>query len=153
MLLLTELLRQIDRLEDAAVVLIACTNCIEALDPALLRRLPLQILIERPDLEGRRSILRRLSENESSSSGTSSTRWPTSRAAGPARRLRSLYADASSRRLEAIVADVAAEDDGESLLRRAGPISEAHWAGALAMRGLSGLVPSASPEIAKIPLK
>ena len=54
-----ELLRNMDEISGAtAVSVVACTNCPDALDPALKRRFPCVLRVDKPTLEERRSILR-----------------------------------------------------------------------------------------------
>lgn len=63
----TELLRNLDGAEtanDAAMVTLACTNCVAALDPALRRRLPCVIEVSLPDEAARLDILRKLTREE-----------------------------------------------------------------------------------------
>jgi SpoVK/Ycf46/Vps4 family AAA+-type ATPase len=70
-----ELLRNMDGVEGAdsaaAVIVLACTNCIESLDPALRRRLPHVIHVGVPDAAARYDILQKLVLSEASSPPTS----------------------------------------------------------------------------------
>ena len=61
-----ELLRNFDSLDDAggAVVVLACTNCPEKLDPALRRRFQRRIYVGAPSEHGRRDILRVVARHE-----------------------------------------------------------------------------------------
>ena len=59
----TEMLQNLDSLQ-GAVVVIACTNALHSLDPALRRRLPDVFHIDRPDESQRLDILRRLTRDE-----------------------------------------------------------------------------------------
>lgn len=63
----TELLNNMDGLESQksdAVIVMGCTNHIDALDPALRRRLPLVYNVSLPKLEDRTSILKILTKSE-----------------------------------------------------------------------------------------
>ncbi|KAK0555428.1 ATPase [Tilletia horrida] len=55
---LSQLLVELDNARAHRVALLATTNCIEDLDPAPLRRLPLRIHVPLPNMAARRSVLR-----------------------------------------------------------------------------------------------
>ena len=58
-----ELLRHLDE-NDAGYIVIACTNHIDSLDPAIRRRFPREIEVSAPDAYGRLSILKVLTEGD-----------------------------------------------------------------------------------------
>ncbi|KAL9934865.1 hypothetical protein V8E36_005941 [Tilletia maclaganii] len=52
-----QLLVELDQARDHNVAFLATTNCLDAIDPALLRRLTLRLNVPKPDLYARRAIL------------------------------------------------------------------------------------------------
>ena len=127
----TELLRNLDGADDerdAPVVVLACTNCPRALDPALRRRFPRQVRVDKPDELGRLDILRVLTRDEPADAGVLATVAKET----PGRTgsdLAAIFADASAARFDpaGLEAALAAGMDGEQLLAHAGPLSLAHW--------------------------
>ena len=85
---LNQLLVEMDGFDaKAGVILIAATNRPDILDPALLRpgRFDRQIVVDRPDLEGRKAILQRPRQGQAARPRTStSTCWPAAPPASPA---------------------------------------------------------------------
>ncbi|KAE8218128.1 hypothetical protein CF319_g7935 [Tilletia indica] len=55
--ILAQLLTELDHVRDDRVALVATTNIISHIDPALLRRLPLKIEIPLPAIESRRAVI------------------------------------------------------------------------------------------------
>lgn len=137
----TELLRNLDGAEQhsAAVVVVACTNCLQLLDPALRRRLPLLVPVNPPDEEARREILARLTRDETPPDAPDegdALDWVAKRTPGfTGSDLAALYAEASAARLERVdvPAVLAAGDvsDGASLLAHVGRLRHDHWRVAL----------------------
>ena len=133
----TELLRNLDALDGEAVMVLACTNCVHALDPALRRRLPTVVHVGKPDAAARRDILKRvLEDGQKESEGDATVREAVAEACHECTGadLAALAADASAQRLDAL-ADIDDEDDGAGLLRRLGPLTWTHWRAAAARRG------------------
>ena len=133
----TELLRNLDGIDaqhrDAAVVVLACTNCANALDPALKRRLPHVIHIPKPDATSRLQILTNLTRNEpqpppSLSEVVKLTEGYTGSD------LTALYSDASALRLAQLdLSALLATHDmtGDEILEHAGALQLPHWSKAL----------------------
>ena len=59
-----ELLRNMDSLKGEPVIVLACTNCLSSLDPALSRRFQRVIEVGRPNANERRDILKKLLKKE-----------------------------------------------------------------------------------------
>lgn len=150
----TELLRQLDDLEGNAVMVLACTNSLVSLDPALRRRLPQTLHIESPDEAARLTILQRLvaeeAEAEKGEHGDDGKHGEHKDGADLLERiaeatpgltgadLSAVHAEASSSRLDALLEDAdALDEDGGTLLQRAGPLRRVHWEDALGRRGIS----------------
>ncbi|KAK0534385.1 ATPase, partial [Tilletia horrida] len=55
--ILAQLLTELDSAQDARVAVVATTNIKDDVDPALLRRLPLQLFVPMPDLAARKAVL------------------------------------------------------------------------------------------------
>lgn len=60
----TELLQHLDAIADCAVLVVACTNSSETLDPAVARRLPHHVRMELPSLDERVAIMQRTLAHE-----------------------------------------------------------------------------------------
>lgn len=138
-----ELLRNLDGVDakhrDAAVMVLACTNCPEALDPALRRRLPHVVHVPKPDAAARHSILEKILCDEERMDDSILRAVVDLTAEYTGSDLVALYADASSVRLSALpsIADLPPDVSGSELLKRAGPLTAHHWASAVAARSPS----------------
>ena len=145
----TELLRNMDGIDkehrECAVQVIACTNCLRTLDPALRRRLPLTIEVPKPDAAARHSILRKLTKEERRGGqevvgkGSHARKVSTLKLVADltdgltGSDLTALYSDASSVRLEEsdVYKHVTSATSAEDLLQRAGPLRLKHFQDAL----------------------
>lgn len=129
----TELLRQIDRVpNDAAVVVVACTNCAALLDPALKRRLPTVLKIDLPDQDERHDILRLCCRDEGARAPVRALAKATAGFSGSD--LQALYQASARRRMRRVL-----ERERGSLgaldASSLPPLSKHDWEGALrAMR-------------------
>lgn len=149
----TELLRNLDGVDGehahSALMVLACTNCANALDPALRRRLPHVIHVDRPSEAARYDILRKLTKEEPGDQHevvveknkeerrinilkTVSSLTPNYTGSD----LTALYSDASALRLsESNVEDIIRRQDGpasgEEVLQQVGPLRLKHWNAAL----------------------
>jgi hypothetical protein len=123
----TELLRNLDGVDDdkhAAVLVLACTNCPRALDPALRRRFARAIEVAPPDEAARRTILRKLTACDDVDRVAKST------AGWTGADLAALHARASAARFDGASLASAlhtAGDDPDAVARAAGPLRAAHW--------------------------
>ena len=128
----TELLRNLDGVEGdqgAAVMVLACTNCPQALDPALRRRFPRVLHVDKPDARARLSILHALSKEDAvDAAALEAVARVTVGSTGAD--LAALYAAASAARFDsatAMDAALQAGADGAELVARAGALGRAHW--------------------------
>ena len=137
----TELLRNLDGAEtghrEAAVVVLACTNCAHALDPALRRRLPLRVEVGLPTEADRLAILRRLCPREPTYDKDEKgkrvhvlqqvAQWTAGKTGSD---LASYHSDASSMRMQDADVERMIKDgvrDGETLLSQVGGLKLRHW--------------------------
>lgn len=127
-----ELLRHIDDLKSERVMVLACTNCVHSLDPALRRRFQRVIHVDRPTDRDRLAILRKLAGEVCEDGVLKQVAKETPNATGSD--LATLYEKASMLRMDVQSLRTAVEDaaDGEDLQRRLGPITREHWTRAMA---------------------
>ena len=130
----TELLRNLDGVEGgdgAAVVVLACTNCPHALDPALRRRFPRVIHVDRPDEAARLDILRRLLRDEIEVDDASLRAVAKRCVNHTGADLAALVAAATAKRLDGQTVEDMLDDgrvtSGAQLLRHMGPLTEEHF--------------------------
>lgn len=124
-----ELLRHMDALSgsESGVIAVACTNCVDALDPALRRRFPLQIEIGRPNREERASILQAIVRGERVGRGVLRRIVDASEGETGAQ-LRERFRAACAQRLERATEGVLdATDDPGELVRRLGRLTVRDW--------------------------
>lgn len=125
-----ELLRNMDAVRGAPVIVLGCTNCASSLDPALRRRFSRTVCIGLPNeeeryeilckLEGRRrsKVLRHVSRSTEGLSGAD---------------LVSLHTEAAMRRMDNLDEQtLRCAASGMDLVRSLGPISSVHWGAARA---------------------
>ena len=140
----TELLRNLDGSDvthkNAAVVVLACTNNVSVLDPALKRRLPLQIRIDVPTEEGRLEILKKLCHGEPSHETVGATKidilrhvskWTSGKTGSD---LSALFSDASSIRMNDVnIEPLLAQGvkNGHDIMKAIGPLRLRHWKAAI----------------------
>lgn len=117
-----ELLRNMDSIQGEPVVVIACTNCPQSLDPALSRRFQRKVEVPRPTRDDRVSILTILmnQEHRNSVSATEVADW-TERFTGAD--LSSLYEAACSRRLMRVGKRIERARNDMDLVRILGPLT------------------------------
>ena len=124
-----ELLRQLDGLGDAAVVVVACTNCAHLLDPALRRRFGRALEVPAPATAAeRRAVLAALVRTEGVTRPTPCSRRSRRADGWSGSDLSALHRAASAVRVR--VEDEAAlraAPDGEALLASLGPLRPAHY--------------------------
>ena len=134
-----ELLRNLDSVKDDPVVVLGCTNSLHALDPALRRRFPKVVHVDRPDEGQRLQILKLMCKDEPFLDVDLLVR--VSRSCPPSftgADLRSLFSEASNLRMEGISAsELETLSDGDDLLNRLGPLSWEHWTRAAERMGVS----------------
>lgn len=131
-----ELLRNLDTLDGTApVVVLACTNCPQSLDPALRRRFPCVVHVDRPDEAARRDILRVLVGAEDADATLAAVARATAGMTGAD--LAAMHAEASAARMSGPTFEsaVAHSVDGPDLLARLPPLAWSHWVAAAAARG------------------
>ena len=145
----TELLKNLDgeagEDSSSAVMVLACTNCESSLDPALRRRLPKVLHVDKPDLEARVDILVKMTFEEATSvTPRKGKKIPTVRLVAELTEgftgsdLSALYSEASSLRYHS--ADVERilkkreVKDGRSVMAMLGPLSLSHWKAALSKK-------------------
>lgn len=117
-----ELLRNLDAIEGAPVVVIACTNCPFALDPALRRRFARRLVVSPPSCSERTEILTRLLADETGAvrAGDVAARTPSFTGAD----LRALYDAACAARLQRAPTDALLTATNETdLVRALGPLT------------------------------
>lgn len=139
-----ELLRNMDGVDtdaNAPVIVLACTNCKQSLDPALRRRFGCSIHIGNPNEDERFDILSKLVETPSATASTTvdtdNTRVDVLRKVAALSNglsgsdLTSLYEEASMHRMQAVdIASAIKEGgilNGEDLLREMGELTWEHW--------------------------
>jgi SpoVK/Ycf46/Vps4 family AAA+-type ATPase len=127
-----EMLRNMDGVDvDAAspVLVLACTNNVEALDPALRRRFGRTILVDRPTAQGRYDILRRLLRREAAYDVAVAKRVARAAVGMTGSDLESLYAEASAARLAALDVGRHLKEGvtADELVRRMGTLTWDHW--------------------------
>lgn len=148
----TELLRNLDGIDgehaNSALMVLACTNCVNALDPALRRRLPHVIHVGRPSESARYDILCKLTKDESGDQHEvfveknkeqriNILKTVSSLAQNyTGSDLTALYSDASAIRLsesnvEAIMCKQDGSVTGAEVLEQVGPLRLKHWKMAL----------------------
>lgn len=129
----TELLRNLDGIEggDGAVMVLACTNCPGALDPALRRRFPRSIHVGKPDEASRLDILRRLLRDEASLDEAALREVAKRSEGSTGADLAALVSDATARRLDGAAVEALLDEgrvtSGAQLLRRMGPLTLQHF--------------------------
>lgn len=117
-----ELLRNMDSIQGEAVVVIACTNCPQSLDPALSRRFQRKVEVPRPTRDERVSILTILMNEEHKDSVTvTEIADRTERFTGAD--LSSLYEAACSCRLVRIGKRIERARNDVDLVRILGPLT------------------------------
>jgi transitional endoplasmic reticulum ATPase len=148
----TELLRNLDGVDgehaNSALMVLACTNCVNALDPALRRRRPRVIHVGRPSESARYDILRKLTKEEfgdqhevimekNKEQRIDILKTVSSLAHNyTGSDLTALYSDASTLRLaesnvEAIMYSSDYPVNGNDVLKQVGPLRLKHWKAAL----------------------
>lgn len=129
-----ELLRNLDSLDNttAPVVVLACTNCPHALDPALRRRFQRTLLVGRPTRDERRAILDVLVKDEylpPDATHLDTLAMATEQASGSD--LASIVERASACRmhtmLDTAIGQLTSDDDAASLATRLGQLTMHHW--------------------------
>ena len=127
-----ELLRQMDALGDAPVVVLACTNCPRSLDPALRRRFARSLDVRPPrTADERLSVLRALVRNDETGGDADGSVLSSVAERSHGRTgsdLASLYQSTSARRMRNVSERVLDKvRDGHELLQRLGPLSLHDW--------------------------
>ena len=122
----TELLRNMDSVRDAAVVVLACTNCPHSLDPALRRRFARTVLVDKPDEAARLDILRTLCRDEVLVDEDVLKEVAKRTAGKTGSDLAGLFASASSARLDHGLVERALRT-GKDPVAALGPLALAHW--------------------------
>lgn len=127
-----EMLRNMDGVDtDAAspVLVLACTNNADALDPALRRRFGRTILVDRPTAQGRYDILRRLLRREAACDVAVAKRVARAAIGMTGSDLESLYAEASAARLQELDVGRHLKEGvtADELVRRMGTLTWKHW--------------------------
>ena len=131
----------VDTDTNVPVVVLACTNCKESIDPALRRRFGCSIHIGKPNEDERFDILSKLvntpSVTASTTVDTDNTRMDVLRKVAALSNglsgsdLTSLYEEASMHRMQAVDIESAIETgeilNGEDLLREMGELTWEHW--------------------------
>ena len=134
-----ELLRNLDGVADtssAPVMVLACTNCPEALDPALRRRFQRVFKVDKPTRDERFDILWVLVRDEAVVDEEVLGRVATAADGMTGADLAALFADASSARLDADLArTLQTVATGADLLAQLGPLAWEHWRHAASSRG------------------
>ena len=124
-----ELLRHLDGIEtcEAPVIVLACTNCLSSLDPALQRRFGQRIVIPLPDETARLDILRKLTRHETKVPGLRRVAGATAGFSGSD--LASAYANASGARLDDVDFETAVQNaqNAQELQQALGLLSWEHW--------------------------
>lgn len=117
-----EILRNMDSIQGEPVVVIACTNCPQSLDPALSRRFQRKVEVPRPTLDERTSILSILMNQEHPNSVTAKeiADW-TKRFTGAD--LSSLYEAGCSSRLIRVGRHIERARNDKDLVRILGPLT------------------------------
>ena len=132
-----ELLRNMDSLEtktgEGKVIVIACTNCPDSLDPALRRRFEKTLYVDKPDEKARFDILRKLCRGPGGSS-LSVLKAVSNRTSGmTGADLARLHSEASMKRLSNTPIEnkiVSGEiTSGKELTKELGPLLLSHWEG------------------------
>lgn len=144
-----ELLRNMDSVVDEGVIVLACTNCPDSLDPALRRRFPKVLHIDRPNTKGRLDILRILTQDESVVDEDVLHRVAAETPNMTGADIRALFADASAARMEGMGDLVHSVQSGEELLGALGPVEWEHWKRALLLRGR--IIKNVSPQTSLAP--
>ena len=121
-----ELFRNLDSIVGYPVIVIACTNCPNSLDPALRRRFQRQIEIPPPGLEDRIDILSRLTRSDKISFSLKDVARRTPGFTGAD--LTSLYEAATNVRVHSSFhSDMLHEtQSASSILKRVGPLTMEH---------------------------
>ena len=130
-----ELLRNMDAVVGAPVLVVACTNCPGSLDPALRRRFSRVLHVPKPSEADRRSILRLLLKDETTMDEGVINAVAEGTDGMTGADLTALFSRASECRvmeggsLDALL--LRFSTDGCGLLRHLGPITQQHWESAL----------------------
>jgi len=122
----TELLRNMDSVQDAAVVVLGCTNCPDSLDPALRRRFARVVHVGKPDGAARLDILHTLCREETLVDEDVLKEVAKRTAGKTGSDLASLFAAASSARLDHGVVEHALRT-GKDPVAALGPLALGHW--------------------------
>ena len=140
-----ELLRNIDSVQNEPVMIVACTNTVQSLDPALRRRFPKTIEVGRPDLSQRLAILKVLSQEETFLDITMLDSVAAASEQRSGADLKSLFAEASNIRMEGLSVDLSTLKSGDDLLNLLGPLTWEHWVQAFQNLGFPLTHPPAKP--------
>lgn len=117
-----EILRNMDSIQGEPVVVVACTNCPQSLDPALSRRFQRKVEVPRPTLDERASILTALMNQEHSNSvSVREIAEKTERFTGA--ELSSLYEAGCSSRLMRVGRRIETARNDRDLVRILGPLT------------------------------
>lgn len=117
-----ELLRNLDSVQDAAVVVLACTNCPDALDPALRRRFARRLHVLPPTRAERAAIAALLLKDEVA--GVSADAVAERTAGFTGADLHALVDAACAARLQRATPDaLAGAEDERALVRALGPLT------------------------------
>ena len=120
-----ELLRNMDSIDDSAVVVIACTNSVTSIDPALKRRFQRVLRVGKPSAEERRDVLKVITRDENDTVLCSNVAERTHDYTGAD--MSSLYEEASSIRMRTTHIPWNRIRSGNDLVRRIGPLTLEHW--------------------------
>lgn len=128
-----ELLRNMDGVEgdnNVPVIVLACTNCVQSIDPALRRRFGRVINVGRPDKKERYDILCKLTQKEASRVLLRRVASATEGMTGAD--LAALYSEASMCRMSESAIEKNIEKriirSGDDLVRHLGELTWEHWA-------------------------
>lgn len=130
-----ELLRNIDGIEDSSqtpVIVMACTNCVQSLDPALRRRFGRVIRIGRPSENERYDILKKLTRKEQKVCCATLRRVAAASDGMTGAELTALYSEATMSRMDKTDVETKIESgvikSGEDLIHHLGDLTWDHWA-------------------------
>lgn len=122
-----ELLRNMDNVVGHPVVVIACTNCPNSLDPALSRRFQRRLHVGPPSETDRKSILATLSRDDNVSSATLWDEVARRTSGCTGSDLSSMYEAASNVRMQSVnLEDLEDATSSQALIDRIGPLTMEH---------------------------
>lgn len=126
-----ELLRNLDGIVGHPVIVLACTNCPQSLDPALRRRFSQSVAVNLPDRAARLEILTKVTRDEPTVDRRLLERVADRTSGLSGSDLATLYANACAARFRSVDVDRMLSEgrvaSGVHMMHALGPLTASHW--------------------------